>query len=162
MVLLLRIWRLIEAWPWFQRRLLRLLNHSFLIGAVAVIFDDDERVVLFHHSYRRKWPWGLPGAWRQRGEDPPTALAREIREEADLEVEIVAPLATMTKSPSSNFEVVYLARLRGGSFAPSPEVDQAGHFTRDDLPPLQDYQRELVLAAFTAKDAGELPKSIWP
>ncbi len=155
--LLLRVWKFCGRWPALQRWILRLVNPAFLVGVVAVIFDDAGRVVLFHHTYRRQFNWSLPGGWLKRGEDPARALAREVHEETTLKVEVLAPVKAVALEVAPQFEVIYLARLTGGEFHPSAEVDAVGRFTADDLPPLKPYQRELVLAALAARDAGRLP-----
>ena len=145
--LLFRLWKFLGRWPWLQQILLRVLNPSFLVGVTAVLLDSDGKVVLFHHTYRRRFAWGLPGGFLRRGEEPAAALVREIREEAGLTVDLVAPLAATTRTDSGNFELIYLARLTGGAFTPSAEVDQIGRFAKDDLPELRKYQKVIVLAA---------------
>ena len=57
-------------------------------GAVGVVFDDDRRVLLVEHVYRTDYPWGLPGGWIERGEDPKETVRREIEEELGLCVEV--------------------------------------------------------------------------
>lgn len=155
---MLRLWKFCGCWPALQRLILRLVNPAFLVGVVAVIFDDDGKVVLFHHTYRRRFNWSLPGGWLKRGEDPAAALKREVHEETTLEVEVIAPLKVVTLEIAPHFEVIYLAHLTGGEFRPSAEVDAIGRFTADDLPPLNPYQRELVLAALRAKMEDRLPE----
>ena len=147
---LLRIWKFLGRWPALQRFLLRLLNDSFMIGIVAVVLDQQDRVVLFHHSYRRRFPWGLPGGWLRRGEEPDQALIREIKEETGLDAEILRPLTAIAEPVKPDFEVIYLARVIGGTFRPSVEVDEIGYYTVDNLPPLKPYQKELILRAFPA------------
>jgi ADP-ribose pyrophosphatase YjhB (NUDIX family) len=110
-----------------------------------VIFDDERRVVLFHHTYRRRYEWSLPGGWMDRGEEPAEALAREIREESSLTVEVGKPLTALAGPVAPNFEVVYRARLTGGTFRPSAEVDRLEAFAATALPELKPYQRELIL-----------------
>src|SRR6185369_699323 len=63
-----------------------LLNQHFLLGAVAIIADEQGRLLLFHHTYRRRTPWGLPGGWMIRGESPLEAVVREVREESGLAI----------------------------------------------------------------------------
>ncbi|NLH50017.1 MAG: NUDIX hydrolase [Myxococcales bacterium] len=161
MSLMLRIWKFLARWPRLQTVLLSLLNPRFLIGAVAVIFDDRGRLVLFHHTYRRRYHWSFPGGWIRRYEEPEEALRREIREEAALDLEVLAPLASLAGPVWPNFEVVYLARFAGGAFRPSAEVDEMAAFTAADLPDLKPYQRSLALAAFAAREQGKLPSAVW-
>jgi 8-oxo-dGTP diphosphatase len=149
---LLRVWRFLARWPAVQRLILSLFNPRFLIGVVAVIRDDRGRVLLFHHTYRRRFHWSLPGGWLKRGEEPAACVVREIKEETDLDIEVVRPLRALAGPVAPNFEVVYLARLLGGAFRPSAEVDKIAWFTADDLPDLKPYQRELILAELSAAD----------
>lgn len=57
-------------------------------GAVGVVFDHEGRVLLVEHVFRTDFPWGLPGGWIERGEDPQQTVRREIEEELGLRVEI--------------------------------------------------------------------------
>lgn len=144
MKLLLAIWRRLERWPALQRFLLRRLNPTFLVGVVAVIIDDQNRVLLFHHTYRTRWAWSLPGGWLRRGEEPDAGVAREIKEETNLDIQVLRPLAATAMSVAPNFEVIYLARLTGGTFSPSAEVDRIDWFAVDQVPELKEYQQALV------------------
>jgi len=141
---LLRIWKFLGRLPALQRFIIGLFHPKFLVGVVAVVRNDQGRVMLFHHTYRSHFAWSLPGGWLKRGEDPADAVVREIKEESDLDVEIVRPLASIATAVHPNFEVIYLARLTGGTFRPSHEVDEVGYFTAADLPDLKPYQRELI------------------
>lgn len=137
---LFRLWKLLARIPGMQILLLRLLNARFIVGASAVILDDDARVLLFHHTYRDKYAWGLPGGWLKRGENAPLALAREVAEESGLAVDIVAPLVMETVPHSRIIEMIYLARFVGGEFLPSAEVDRCGWFQEnfpDKIKPIQ-------------------------
>jgi len=144
---LLAIWRQLGRWPALQRFLLRRLNPTFLVGVVAVVFDAQGRVLLFHHTYRRQWDWSLPGGWLRRGEEPADAVAREIKEETSLEVEVLGPLAATALPVAPNFEVIFRGRLRGGVFRPSAEVDRIEWFDLDDLPDIKPYQEALIRRA---------------
>lgn len=58
---------------------------KFLVAIVAVVFWGD-RVLLLEHSYRPRYPWGLPTGWIRYGESLEAAVRRELREECELQV----------------------------------------------------------------------------
>jgi ADP-ribose pyrophosphatase YjhB (NUDIX family) len=66
------------------------------VGAVGVVFDGAGRVLLVEHAFRTDFPWGLPGGWVARGEDPRAAVAREMREELGLDVDVKDLVASST------------------------------------------------------------------
>src|SRR5262249_11449937 len=96
----------------------RSTNRDFVrhMGAVAVVaVDDQERVVLIRQF---RYPvqevlWELPAGLRDvEGEDPATAAARELAQEADLVAAHLDPLVTVYTSPGYSTEriVIFLAR----------------------------------------------------
>ena len=91
--LLLRIWRDVPFPGWLRYLFLRVLNPSFMVGAMALIQDDAGRLLILEHTYRREVPWGLPGGWLRRSESPETGLQREVLEETGLVVRVDALLA---------------------------------------------------------------------
>jgi ADP-ribose pyrophosphatase YjhB (NUDIX family) len=85
-------WRLAS---WLQRFallrwVLRLGVQLFVprqhVGAVGAVFNQAGQVLLVEHVFRPNFPWGLPGGWIGRGEDPAKAVEREFREELGLQV----------------------------------------------------------------------------
>jgi ADP-ribose pyrophosphatase YjhB (NUDIX family) len=55
---------------------------------VGAVFDQAGRVLIVEHAFRTDFPWGLPGGWVEPGEQPRDAVARELREELRLNVEV--------------------------------------------------------------------------
>lgn len=147
---LLRGWRDLPLPRLVRRGVLRALNPSFLVGAVALIEDDAGRVLLFEHTYRRERPWGLPGGWIRRSEDPVAGLIRELREEAALELEVTGVAAVHVHGGEVN--LLYRGWLSGGVFRPSAEVCAHGWFERASLPPMPEHHLRLLDLA-----AGEIP-----
>ncbi|NWF68645.1 MAG: NUDIX hydrolase [Chloroflexi bacterium] len=81
--------------PWLvtlARLLWGLSRARFTAGVVAVIINDQGAVLLVEHVFHPHTPWGLPGGWIERREEPVEALRRELREELGLEVRIAALL----------------------------------------------------------------------
>jgi 8-oxo-dGTP pyrophosphatase MutT (NUDIX family) len=70
----LRVW-------WFVRR-----PHVHGVKAVLQPADGSDAVLFVRHAYGERWLWQLPGGGIGRGEDPATAIAREVHEELGVEV----------------------------------------------------------------------------
>src|SRR5689334_11657425 len=90
--LLLRLWRELPFPSWMRQIFLRILNPSFMVGAMALIQDEDGRILVVEHTYRRAVPWGLPGGWLKHAESPELGLAREVLEETSLRIRVDALL----------------------------------------------------------------------
>ena len=56
------------------------------LGAFAVIFDEESRVLLCHRTDMDAW--NLPGGGVEGGESPWDAVVREVMEEVGLEVRV--------------------------------------------------------------------------
>jgi 8-oxo-dGTP diphosphatase len=127
--------RFIPRMPRFHWLASRAVNAAFLLGVIGAIRDEQDRVLIFSHTYRRS-PWGLPSGWMKQGETPQAALARELREEAGLELEPGRLLLIGTTPDRPKMEFVVAGHVRSGSFRPSAEVSAMHWSRRDDLPPL--------------------------
>jgi 8-oxo-dGTP diphosphatase len=98
------------------------------VGAVGAVFDDTGRVLLVEHVFRTDFPWGLPGGWIERGEDPRETVRREVEEELGLEIEVGALLAseqiglTDRSTHPPHLGLAYCCRLIGGTCRLTREV----------------------------------------
>ncbi len=113
-----RLTRFIESHPFIHRLALRvwrlfparlagfgkgLLSRSWVVGAVAVMLDEEPsppQILLAEHSYRRSGTWGLPGGSLESVAGSPTAprgdaspddvleatLRREVWEELGIDI----------------------------------------------------------------------------
>lgn len=80
---------------WLLTLLVRLFVPRHYVGAVGAIFNDAGQVLLMEHVFRPHFPWGLPGGWVERGEDPAETVQREIEEELALKIEVKALVLCM-------------------------------------------------------------------
>ena len=91
-----------------------LINPHFLLGVAGIITDDQGRLLLFHHTYRRSHPWGMPGGWMSRGESPLETLEREfpdLKIEKDLRLEYHRIPVGWGNRVASPFLVYYLKEV---------------------------------------------------
>lgn len=61
----------------------------YTVGVAAVIFNDAGRVLLVEHTYHPRYPWGLPGGWIDRDEEPAAAILRELSEELKMDARVL-------------------------------------------------------------------------
>lgn len=117
---------------WGQRLAVRLLEPRITLGACAIVQDPEGRVLLAHHTYRKRG-WGLPGGFVGRQEQAVSALERELREELDVAARIGPVLYAETNLPSHHLTLYFRARIMetprpdmveidGFRFAPLDEV----------------------------------------
>ncbi len=101
------------------------------VGAFAVIFDDDGRVLV---SRRVDSGWfNLPGGGVEPDEAVPEGLVREVREECGLEVEIGRLVGVYSKPQKHEVVLVFRARVVGGTMQPSDEADYHTWVRPDEL-----------------------------
>ena len=129
------------------RPLLRLFHHAahlwfrlarpLTMGVRAVVLDGEGRVFLVRHSYLPGWH--LPGGGVEVGEMALEALARELREEANIELTGAPRLHGVylnTFVTRRDHVLVYVVRdfrqteARGADF----EIVETGFFPVDNLP----------------------------
>ncbi len=120
------------------------LKRKFLVGVVAVVWNEQGEILLFRHTYRPRWPWGLPSGLLEAGENPARAIEREIAEETGLVVRALHPVLVLSETRVAQIDLVYTGRLDGGTFRPSAEVSEARFFPRDALPTLPVEQLDIL------------------
>ena len=87
----------------------------------------------------------VPGGFVARGEQPAEALRRELREEADIELDNLQLLFARTLGKVKQVEIYYRARAIGDPKPSSFEIKRAEWFPLNDLPPdLSKDQRRLI------------------
>jgi ADP-ribose pyrophosphatase YjhB (NUDIX family) len=126
----------------FEPALRRLLHfywrfaRGLTLGARAVVIDGAGRVFLVKHSYVAGWH--LPGGGVEAGETVAAALARELREEGNIELgEAPSFFALYFNRRASRRDHVALYVVRSfQQSAPQPnnEIVAHGFFAPDSLP----------------------------
>jgi ADP-ribose pyrophosphatase YjhB (NUDIX family) len=145
-VILLRIWRDVPFPNWMRYLFLRVLNPSFMVGAMALIQDDQGRILVLEHTYRRRIPWGLPGGWLKHAESPETGLAREVLEETGFHVRVDNLLAADFWG-NSQLDLLFRCTVESGIYQPSDETGLHRWVPPHELPELLPNQRLLLRKA---------------
>ena len=141
--LLLRVWRDVPFPGWVRQLFLRILNPSFMVGAMALIQDEQGRVLVLEHTYRRTVPWGLPGGWLKQAESPEAGLVREVFEETGLRVRVDRLLGADFWE-RSQLDLLYRCTVESGTYTSSDETGLHRWVMPADLPDLLPNQLALL------------------
>ena len=107
------------------------------LGVRGLVTDADGRVLLVEHTYMPGWY--MPGGGVERGESAAHALARELVEEAGVEV-IGAPRLVSIHASHGRFSGDHVLFYRIADWRPCQatsrgEIRAIGWFAPDALPP---------------------------
>jgi len=143
--------------PWLAvigERLWSLRQARYAVGAVGVVFDGEGRVLLLEHVFHPRHPWGLPGGWVNRREAPGTAVARELREETGLCVEVVQPLLVeVSRLRPDHLELAYLCRLEDhAEISLSGEILSYQWSDPANLPDMFEFHQRAIMSALQARE----------
>lgn len=127
--------RRVEPWvrPFFF--LWARLTRGMTLGVRGVVTDPDGRVLLVEHTYIEGWH--LPGGGVDHGETIGQAMARELVEEAGVEVEAAPELIAIHASETFKDDHVALFRIRAWRQVEATsrgEIARTGFFAPDALP----------------------------
>jgi 8-oxo-dGTP pyrophosphatase MutT (NUDIX family) len=127
----------------WQRRILDRTQSRFLVGVVGLGVDPNGQVILARHRFGAP-EWRFLGGFlspRERLED---ALAREVREETGLEIEVGPILEANQGYRWQRVELVYAYRPLGGVERLSDELVEIRAFDPADLPDVRADQRGII------------------
>lgn len=127
----------------WQRRFMSAANDRFLVGVTGLGVDRHGRVLLARHRFGAP-QWRFLGGFLHVHERVEDALAREIREETGLAIEVGPVLEIVTGYRWARVELVFAFRVAGGTEALTAEVAQLGWFGVDELPEVRADQRGLI------------------
>jgi ADP-ribose pyrophosphatase YjhB (NUDIX family) len=144
--LLGRIWLFLPTVV--RRHVSRFSQTRFTVTVAAMLFDDEQQILLLEHVFRADNGWGVPGGFVANGELPEEALRRELREEVSIEIDDVKLLFVRTLGFIKQVEIYYRGRVIGNPKVSSFEIKQARWFALNELPAeLSKDQRRLIQRA---------------
>jgi len=112
------------------------LEERILVAVGAVIQDGKDRILLVKHKKERGgyWQekWICPGGGLELGETIQEGIRREVKEETNLEIELVTPLVPFERVVKSDqgtglhvIYIDYIAKLLGGELRVDSDVGEA-------------------------------------
>lgn len=118
------------------------------IGAAAVIFDAQGRVLLVKHTYG-KLNWDLPGGAAEAAESAAETALREVREETGLHAVVERMVGQVYYDRRYDMHhFVFVCRTAGAPVVNSPEISEWGYWPVDQLPrPISDFTVRRIQAA---------------
>lgn len=142
------------------QRAVRLFQPRFTAGVVGVLCDPQgERVLLVEHVYHAHTPWGLPGGWMDRDEDPAHTVEREFAEETGLQVRAVRPLLVVLGTKwRRHLDIVFLVEpvQTDQPIRLCNELLSYRWASLDDLPPIVSLHRRAIALALQSAPVAEL------
>lgn len=127
----------------WQRRFMTAAHQRFLVGVVGVGVDAEGRVLLARHRFGAP-QWRFLGGFLAPKERVEDALAREIREETGLEIEVGPVIEVVNGYRWQKVELVFAYRVTGGTQRLTDEVAELRAFPTNDLPDVRADQRGLI------------------
>jgi ADP-ribose pyrophosphatase YjhB (NUDIX family) len=137
----MRLWRLLPMWV--HVFVTRLTQPKFNTGVSSLIFDEQGRVLLFKHTYR-KFEWGIPGGVLEYKEQPAEAVVREFQEETGMQIEVIRLLKVASAREFPHLGITYLCKIISGEFKPSHEISEMKYFDVNDLPRMLFAEKDLI------------------
>jgi len=128
---------------WMHFLAAKLVRPRFRAGVAAVVFDEQGRVLLFKHTYR-KFEWGLPAGGLEYNEQPENAIVREFFEETGMQIEVQKLLLAESAKEDHHVSLIYLCKIVSGMFKESLEISEMKYFDPNDLPFMLTAEKNLI------------------
>jgi len=131
--------------------------------SAGILHPAENKILLVRRADNGRW--AVPGGYMEPGESAAEACAREVLEEAGLQVRVgrlIAVYSTpniLLEYPDGNrYQIVALyfaAEPTGGELRPSSETTEVGYFSLDEIERLEmgRFDRQWVADAFARQEA---------
>ncbi len=128
---------------WIHVLVMRMYRPKFRAAVAAIIFDEQGRILLFKHTYR-KFEWGIPAGGLEYGEQPARAIVREFFEETGMQIEVEKLLLAESSKEDHNISLIFLCKIKSGIFEESNEISEMKYFDVNELPQMLTAEKSLI------------------
>ena len=128
---------------WIHILAMRIFRPKFRAAVAAMIFDEQGRILLFRHTYR-KFEWGIPAGGLEYGEQPEKAIVREFFEETGMQIKVEKLLLAESSKEDHNISLIYLCEITSGTFKESNEISEMKYFEVNKLPKMLSAEKNLI------------------
>ena len=134
-------WKVIprDLRTWLTRR----FHPTFTVSAAGIITNEKRQVLLLDHVLRPVSGWGIPGGFMESGEQPDTALRRELREETGLELSDI--VIHRCRTHGRHIEIIMTATGVGEAEVKSREITRLGWFDVENMPPEMSLDQQFLI-----------------
>ena len=108
-----------------------------------MIVDEQGRILLFKHTYR-KFEWGIPAGGLEYGEQPDKAIVREFFEETGMQIKVEKLLMAESSKEDHNISLIFLCKIVSGTFKESSEISEMKYYDVNDLPHMLFGEKNLI------------------
>jgi ADP-ribose pyrophosphatase YjhB (NUDIX family) len=151
----IRAARMFRRTPWvitFLKRIYQQFRPRFTAGAVGLLFNERDEVLLVEHIFHPHHPWGPPGGWVDRNETPAFTVAREMKEEVGLQVHVEDLIDIEFLPAFRHVTFIYLCTADSYNVAAlSHELIGFRWFNPDQLPNVYPYIRDGIRMALARR-----------
>ena len=132
----------------FKRLIIYRANKKFLVAVLGIIKNEENKILLLNHTYRKAEPWGIPSGYIEN-ENPGEGLKREIFEETNFVAELDRVIHTEycdgDRAIPPRINIYFSGRIKSGIFKPCDEISGYNFAGIKDLPEyMPDYQKALI------------------
>jgi 8-oxo-dGTP diphosphatase len=138
---LYKTWRTLPMW--IHVLAMRMFRPKFRAAVAAMIFDEQGRILLFKHTYR-KFEWGIPAGGLEYNEQPENAIVREFFEETGMQIKVEKLLQAESSKEDRSITLIYLCKIESGTFRESSEISEMKYFDLNDLPFMLCAEKNLI------------------
>ena len=109
------------------------------VGVFAGVFDEQGHVLCVRHGYGKQ-SWGMPGGMVDPGEDPITALKREVLEETGVTIAVTEFVGLYAATYKDDLVILFRAQVvESRPWIANDEISEMGYFPPTGLPePMHD------------------------